>query len=264
MLPMNYGIITKILSPVRSGPDHRNEMINQMLFGEGFIIKEEIGEWIKIESLLDSYSGWIVRKEIKTVTKENIEINFKTKAVITKRLTLIYNANDKDENFLILPGSTLPGFNKQKNTFHIGSTNYIVETNSFTEQARDLKEAIIETARTFLHAPYLWGGRSVFGIDCSGFTQIVFKINGINLPRDASQQAGIGALVPFLKESKPGDLAFFDNEDGNIMHVGILAGQGKIIHASGDVHIDSIDYQGIIEGASKGYSHKLRLIKSIF
>ena len=264
MLPMNYGIITKILSPVRSGPDHRNEMINQMLFGENFRIKEEIGEWIKIESLLDSYTGWLVRKDILPLTKENIEINFKSKVIVTKRLTRIYNALNKNESFLILPGSTLPGFNKQKNTFHIGSTTYIVETNSFTEQARDLKEAIIETARTFLHAPYLWGGRSLFGIDCSGFTQIVFKINGINLPRDASQQAGIGTLVPFLNESKPGDLAFFDNEDGNITHVGILAGQGEIIHTSGDVHIDSIDYQGINDKTSKEYSHKLRLIKSIF
>lgn len=261
---MKYGIITKIISPLRPGPDHRTEMINQLLFGESFLIKEEIGEWIKIEGILDSYSGWLVAKDIMTVTKEEHEFSIKNKEFITSRLTRVYNANDKNDSFLVLPGSTLPLFNKQKHTFQIGNISYIVETNSFTEQARDLKEAIIETSRTFLHAPYLWGGRSLFGIDCSGFTQIVFKINGINLPRDASQQAGVGSLVPFLNESKPGDLAFFDNEDGIINHVGILAGQGKIIHASGDVHIDSIDYQGISERTSKKYSHKLRLIKSVF
>ncbi len=257
-----FGITSKIMVPVRSGPDHRAEMVNQMLFGETFRLKRRIGGWIETESFYDGYSGWIELNDAQGISKEKLDSIRTGTFYVTQRLTRIYSTNDQNENFLILPGSTLPEFNKKKNTFILGETTYILETNGFTEQSRDPGEAIIETAMSFLHAPYLWGGRSLFGIDCSGLSQIVFKINGLKLPRDAGKQAGEGTLVPFLKESKPGDLAFFDNEEGLITHVGILTGQGKIIHASGDVHIDSIDYQGISNGKNHEYTHKLRLIKS--
>lgn len=258
-----FGITSQIMVPVRSGPDHKTEMVNQMLFGETFRILKKIGDWIKIESFFDGYAGWVVPDAILMVSKEKLAFIQNGESAITKRLTRIYNSTNQTENLLILPGSTLPEFNKKNNTFTLGETTYIMETNGFTDQPRDPREAITETALSFLHTPYLWGGRSMFGIDCSGFTQIVFKINGIKLPRDASQQAGEGSLIPFLNESKPGDLAFFDSEEGKITHVGILTGQGKILHASGDVHIDSIDYQGISNIQNKTYTHKLRLIKSI-
>ncbi|HEX2935487.1 MAG TPA: C40 family peptidase, partial [Bacteroidales bacterium] len=122
---------------------------------------------------------------------------------------------------------------------------------------------IEEVARKFLHAPYLWGGRTVFGIDCSGFTQIVYKMNGIGIPKDAYQQAEIGEPVQFVEDTRTGDLAFFDNEEGRITHTGIILGKSEIIHASGEVRIDKFDHQGIFNEEDNAYSHKLRLIKRI-
>ena len=122
---MNYGIITKITNPVRSGPDHRSEMINQLLFGESFRIKEEIGEWIRVEGTLDSYSGWLVRKDIMPVKKENINTSSKNKAFVTRRLTRIYKADDKNESFLIFAVlmKMLLYYNKEKFYFKGGFKN---------------------------------------------------------------------------------------------------------------------------------------------
>ena len=120
-----------------------------------------------------------------------------------------------------------------------------------------------DSAYTFINAPYLWGGRSPLGIDCSGFTQVVYKLAGQKLQRDAYQQADQGITLGFIEEAEAGDLAFFDNDEGKIIHVGILLGQGKIIHASGKVRIDRIDHQGIFNEETGKYSHKLRIIKRI-
>ena len=125
------------------------------------------------------------------------------------------------------------------------------------------KDKIAEDALMYLNAPYLWGGKSPFGIDCSGFTQIVYKINNIVIPRDAYQQAKLGEGYSFLEEAEAGDIAFFDNDEGKIIHVGILVGKNKIIHASGKVRIDTLDHQGIFNKETNSYSHKLRIIKTL-
>ena len=125
------------------------------------------------------------------------------------------------------------------------------------------KEKLIENAFIYLNTPYLWGGRSPLGIDCSGLTQMVYRLQGINLPRDAYQQAEVGKTVATLEESEAGDLAFFENDDGKIVHTGILTENSYIIHASGKVRIDKIDQQGILNTETEEYTHKLRLIKSI-
>jgi cell wall-associated NlpC family hydrolase len=122
---------------------------------------------------------------------------------------------------------------------------------------------ILSTAYLFLNAPYLWGGKSPFGIDCSGFTQITYKINGYKLPRDANQQVELGEPLSFVEEAEAGDLAFFDNEEGKIVHVGILLDNQQIIHASGCVKIDKFDHYGIFSSDTKKYSHTLRVIKRI-
>ena len=122
---------------------------------------------------------------------------------------------------------------------------------------------MIETAYLFLNAPYLWGGKTIFGIDCSGFTQMVYKLNGHQLLRDASQQATQGDPLSFIEESEPGDLAFFDNEEGLITHVGIMLKDNHIIHASGKVRVDRIDHTGIYNNELRTHTHKLRVIKRI-
>ena len=122
---------------------------------------------------------------------------------------------------------------------------------------------MIKNAFYFLNSPYLWGGRTPFGIDCSGFVQIAARLSGISLPRDTQEQAEEGEIINLISEAKPGDLAFFDNIDGRIIHVGIILENGQIIHASGKVRIDTIDHQGIFNEESKKYSHQLRVIKRI-
>jgi gamma-D-glutamyl-L-lysine dipeptidyl-peptidase len=121
----------------------------------------------------------------------------------------------------------------------------------------------LEAVNIFEGSPYLWGGKTPFGIDCSGFTQMIYKMNNIFLPRDAGKQVELGRTLNFLNEAKPGDLAFFDNDEGLITHVGVLLGSNKIIHASGMVRKDIIDHQGIFNVDIKRYTHKLRVIKSI-
>jgi cell wall-associated NlpC family hydrolase len=125
------------------------------------------------------------------------------------------------------------------------------------------KEQLIETALMYLNAPYLWGGKTPFGIDCSGFTQMVYRLNGFKLMRDASEQAKQGDALSFIEESTPGDLAFFDNKEGAITHVGIIMENNHIIHAHGKVRIDRLDQTGIYNADLRTYSHKLRVIKSI-
>ena len=125
------------------------------------------------------------------------------------------------------------------------------------------KSRLIDTALSYLNAPYLWGGKTPFGIDCSGFTQMVYKINGYSLLRDASQQATQGEALSFIEESEPGDLAFFDNADGDIVHVGIIMKDNHIIHAHGKVRIDRLDHTGIYNAERNIHTHKLRVIKKI-
>ena len=125
------------------------------------------------------------------------------------------------------------------------------------------KNNLIETALLYLNTPYLWGGKTPFGIDCSGFTQMVYRLNGFQLLRDASQQATQGDALSFIEESSPGDLAFFDNNEGDIINVGIIMENHHIIHAHGKVRIDRIDHSGIYNVDTNTHSHKLRVIKSI-
>jgi cell wall-associated NlpC family hydrolase len=125
------------------------------------------------------------------------------------------------------------------------------------------KSSLIETAFMYVNAPYLWGGKTPFGIDCSGFTQMVYKLNGYALLRDASQQATQGVPLSFIEESEAGDLAFFDNEEGKIIHVGIIMDDNYIIHASGKVRVDRLDHLGIYNAELNKHTHKLRVIKKI-
>ena len=146
-------------------------------------------------------------------------------------------------------GSSLPNY--EEKTFSISDHQVIYNGNISTPNRIGTKDKIVEDALMYLNAPYLWGGRSPFGIDCSGLTQIVYKVNNVVIPRDASQQAELGVGYSFLEEAEAGDIAFFDNEEGKINHVGILIDKNRIIHASGKVRIDALDHQGIFNKETK-------------
>jgi hypothetical protein len=166
-------------------------------------------------------------------------------------------------NFLIVAGSSLPFYRASNNSFRIGSESFIIQGDKIVSAKKNIRSILIENALKYFNSPYLWGGRSPFGVDCSGFAQILYKMIGIQIPRDAHAQALIGEYLTFVEEALPGDLAFFDNEDGKIVHVGIVWEKNKIIHSSGKVRIDNIDHFGIFNIDTKRYSHQMRLMRRI-
>ena len=247
--------------PVRSEPSDRSEMVTQILFGETFSVLEERGNWLLIRLYLDNYEGWVDRKQTLMVRDEFIEkLHNSLIHVVAEKTTECYCKNDS--TFLLLgKGCTLPFL--ANNTFHLGDKIYTTINKGKAISRKFNASKIATVAMDYLNTPYLWGGRSILGIDCSGLVQVIYHACGIDLPRDSSQQASLGEPIDFVDEMLPGDLAFFDNPAGEIIHVGIIIGPGKILHASGHVKIDTIDHNGIFSAAQGAYTHSLRIIKRL-
>lgn len=257
---MEYGICLLSVIPLRSEPSDKSEMVTHVLFGEQFEVLEKNTQWRKVRTAYDGYEGWTDVKQITPIPAKDFFLLGDAGYSVTLDVVqiMVYNRNHM---IPVLLGSTLPAFSNKK--FSINGTDYIYEGNVRSGKVAD-KNAVVENAYMYLNAPYLWGGRSPFGIDCSGFTQMVYKLCGIKLRRDAAQQAEEGKTVHLLEEAQPGDIAFFDNEDGRIVHCGIILPGERIIHASGRVRIDRLDHHGIYNADTKKYSHHLRLVKRIF
>ncbi len=255
---METGIISKSLAAVRREPSETSEMVNQLLFGETFDIVENYKDWYRVIGHFDGYHGWLDSR----LTEKISDLSLLEKRSITSR---IFNANEINSESAMVhlcPGSIL--YNLEGSIFSNALKRYSYTDNPFISLPNNMSEAVTALAKSFLNSPYLWGGRSPFGIDCSGLVQVVYRITGIDLPRDASQQALTGSTVEFIDHIKPGDLAFFDNEEGAITHVGIIGANNTIIHSSGFVRIDKFDHQGIFNILTNKYSHKLRVIKRVF
>ncbi|MVN91069.1 C40 family peptidase [Mucilaginibacter aquatilis] len=251
---MEYGISQLAIIPVRGEASERAEMVTQLLFGETYQVLETQEKWIKIKTAYDDYEGWISKVQLTTCAMLDYEVFDEQIALPLTSKPLTEAVKVSDQSKLYLPAcSALPYWNT--NTCKINTELYEVADHDFA--VADL----ITTAKSYLNTPYLWGGRTHFGIDCSGFTQAVFKLHGIKIKRDASQQAEQGEVVDFLPAAQPGDLAFFDNDEGRIVHVGIMLSADQIIHASGRVKIDKIDGQGIYSEELKKHTHKLRIVK---
>lgn len=253
---MNYGISQLSIVPMRNDPSDKSEMINQILFGEHFKILEARKKWSRIRLAHDSYEGWICNKQVLEISEDDYKQLDKDISTIT---TDILDIIKKDQHQPIVIGSILPFYKSG----HANINSEMYEFNGLTTPGFVKKQKLVENALIFLKAPYLWGGRSPLGIDCSGLTQIVYRLQGVDLPRDAYMQAKVGTTLSFIEESEPGDLAFFDDSEGKVIHVGIILKNNHILHASGMVRIDRIDQQGIFNTELGCHTHKLRLIKSI-
>ncbi|TWF41492.1 SH3 domain-containing protein [Chitinophaga polysaccharea] len=257
---MPYAIVTVPVAPLRRTASHRSEMISQLLWGAAVSVIDTAPDgWVQVKNQYDGYMGWVTAAHLETI----------------------------DEALFLEPATRyLPGWVNRVTMNGVpmqvpfgclvkGHGNTTVQWGSITIKFEDKPvllnnnnsvdvDALKAAAAQFLNTGYLWGGTSVFGVDCSGFTQNVFKLSGISLLRDAYQQAGQGQLVGFLQEAQLGDLAFFDNEEGRITHVGILLNDHEIIHSSGKVRIDAIDNEGIINTDTGIRTHRLRIIKRFF
>lgn len=245
-------LICKIsICPVRISPSDKSEMITQLLFGELCELIDKKDNWFFISLLYDGYEGWIDAKQVEEIKQkfDNKHISFQ----------LTHSCHQQDNHIPIVLGSSLPNFDGLN--FKINKEKYIYN-GKYLEISENNQLNLKKIALKYLNAPYLWGGRSPFGIDCSGLTQMVYKFLGITLPRDAYQQAEIGEVINFTSEAKTGDLAFFGNEE-SITHVGILFENNQILHAHGWVRLDVLDHIGIFNVDTKKYTHKLKVIKRI-
>lgn len=254
-----FGVCKLSSVPLRAEPSDRSEMISQLLFGDHFEILEKGDKWFRIRMGYDAYEGWMDPKQMAFIDAADFQLLDKGSHILGLDICCRIGKYGSEEKIYLLPGSSLPLLDG--NLFEVGETRYVLDGEAVTPDPGKFEQGIVEAATFYLNAPYLWGGRSPFGIDCSGFTQIVFKQFDIRLKRDAWQQALQGEVVGFLQEAQAGDLAFFDNAEGKITHVGIMLGNDRIIHASGHVRIDPIDDQGIFNREVNRYTHNLRVIK---
>ena len=256
-----YGICNLSIVPCRREPSDRSEMVTQLLFGDSFEVLEVQGSWCRIRTAYDQYECWIDKKQFLPIRQPSFEILNSSELFCSNELVQVIVDNQSKQLFPLVIGSTLPNFDNGECV--VENTGYSYDGAYVTGKLPFTKSGIVEMAMLYLNTPYLWGGRSPFGIDCSGLTQMVYKLNGIKLLRDAYQQAEQGETLSFVEEAEAGDLAFFDNEEGRIVHVGIVMDNNRIIHASGKVRIDGFDHHGIFNADRKDYTHRLRLLKRI-
>ena len=238
-------------------------MVSQVLFGEHVTIldtqKSSGFSFVRCDP--DDYEGWCNSVMLYLIENEEYEKMQGLKKVITRDILTIIPDVDGSSYLFLGAGSTL--YLPDDRLISISGVNYEIPGGILPGEQGKTEEQILSSARKFVNIPYIWGGRSSFGTDCSGFVQNVFKQAGILLPRDASQQAMCGQMISSLEESFPGDLLFFGNEDGNISHTGIFLGNNQIVHASCRVKVDSVDHQGIYSIEFQRYTHKLSVIRRI-
>ncbi len=257
-MEQEYGICRVAISPIRSAQSDAAEIMSQLLFGDHVEVIEKTEKWWKIRNAYDNYEGWLDPKQLSSLSHEQyIKCNENSYLAPAQVVNEIIAADGS--KYYLAAGSNLPLY--ANGYCYLGDERF--EVNFIPQQPVLVTQLnrVVDTAMFFKNAPYLWGGKTLFGIDCSGLSQIAFKLNGIKILRDARQQGEQGTTVDFLPEAKAGDLAFFDNAEGRITHVGIMLNASEIIHASGRVRIDPIDNQGIYNGELGRYTHKLRIIK---
>lgn len=239
------------VSPVRADHSDRAEIVTQLLFGEIVTILEIHEQWLKIQSYADHYEGWIDGKQVRPLSKKEFSRWFDgmtTETALTRQLETPWGKQ------LITRGAFVP---LEGPAFNIGNDQF-----RFLDEEDELPSSPVELALRYENAPYLWGGKTPFGIDCSALMQLSFRFFGINLPRDASQQVDVGMEIPF-GEQQAGDVAFFINQAGKIHHVGLLLSPDTIIHASGWVRIDDFSNEGILRRPDGEISHRFYCIKRL-
>jgi cell wall-associated NlpC family hydrolase len=253
-----HAICRVAIATLRAEQSDRSEVVSQLLFGDKVQILEKAERWYWVRNAYDNYEGWADFRQFSPISEEEFLDMPEVDYLIPPAVQNPVKAEDGSTYYLAASGS-LPKY--KDGSCYLGQNRFEVNFEPIQVDYSKPINNIEKDALFYLNSPYQWGCRTMFGIDCSGFVQAVFKMSGIKLNRDASQQALQGETVDFLPAVQTGDVAFFDNEEGKITHVGILLNSKEIIHSSAKVKIDPIDDQGIFNRELNKYSHKLRIIK---
>jgi cell wall-associated NlpC family hydrolase len=258
---LGYAYCNVAVMPVRIEPYHTAEQTTQLLWGEKAEITQiNNRDWAKIRCAWDDYEGWCKLSQLSTLQKK--EYRKETKyGVCGSGGRIVF----EHAEIPLHPGSELLGLNSGKIKAGTDTGKYKGDKHNILKTT-PTSDTLKAAAMSYLHAPYMWGGRSLSGIDCSGYSQMVYKLCNHRILRDASQQATQGEVVDFLVHARCGDLAFFEEREGAINHVGMLLDNETIIHATdtaGRVVIDKIDQGGIISLSLKKRTHALRMVRRI-
>ncbi|MGL5787831.1 MAG: NlpC/P60 family protein [Bacteroidales bacterium] len=249
-----FAINLTALLPLRKDADEGAEQLTQILFGELFYVVEQMDRWSKIRNVADNYEGWVDSKMITRL--DQLEFTRLLHAPIFYTNEPVVDAVSGEEIIKLPMGAFLRGYDPESGLFSVDHLQYKVSPNLVSEAPAEKNvNYLMSIAYKFKNAPYLWGGKSIFGLDCSGLTQISCRLSGIILPRDARQQIQHGQVINTLEEAHTGDLLFFATSDNKVKHVGIYVHPGKLLHASGYVHEDQIDESGNILSEITTYVH---------
>lgn len=248
----HYGLCHLSIIPIRASAAQPGEQLSQLLYGDLYKITDHRKDWSKIRVIHDKTEGWILNTQVKAISKTHYKEIKAVKHPAYSNELISFVSEHANHLTPILLGSVVQNAKYLKQTYE-----------GELVSGKSKKENLISTSLQYLNAPYQTGGKTPFGIDSAGLTQMVYKLNGHQLPRSPKEQATKGEVLSFVEESTPGDLAFFDNKEGDIIHVGIIMQNNHLIHAYGSVRIDRLDQTGIYDLEKGTYTHHLRVIKKI-
>ena len=250
------GILLHSIVPLRATGSEEAEQLTQLLFGETVDVLEEAERWIRVHNHADGMEGWV---DFKMLTKMSDD-EFASYSAALKEATALVGmpmafalSRNNGQTIPLAAGTRLPKY--KDGTFEILGVPFQIEPGMVLEGPLPLsQDSLMQLSRFLLNAPYLWGGKNVLGMDCSGLTQVLMSLMGVQILRNASEQATQGQPVASLKDAQPCDLVFFD-KNGRVTHVGILLTEDTVLHCSGRVKVEKIDEEGIVSSENNTLYH---------